>query len=237
MWQKYELKIINPLSRCCSLLSNMQPHSIIWTARMLLDVTATIDLYIDLLYCILHHFLTHGFLGEKIIKKINNYATQAIVTIHLFRGTIWRAKFSFRILRTPHDFYYLDYGFLIDFFPCLQPRLILITYWVEAALLNDDPVGKALVVGIYPQSTVTSVQGIYLAEHNMINSSYLHKYKKKKIMDITNWSETSYRVLNEPYTFKKIKVIQFVVTVFSNGITYVSNIFWIMLSASINETS
>lgn len=48
-------------------------------------------------------------------------------------------------------------------------------------------------------------------------------------MDITNWSETSYRVLNEPYTFKKIKVIQsslkFVQTDFSNGITYVSNIF------------
>lgn len=57
---------------------------------------------------------------------------------------------------------------------------MLITYWVEAALLNDDPVSKALVVGIYPQSTVTSVQGIHLAEHNMIDSCYLHKYNTKR---------------------------------------------------------
>lgn len=145
----------------------------------------------------------------------------------------------FRILRTPHDFYYLDYGFLIDFFPSLtveRPWLILITYWVEAALLNDDPVGKALVVGIYLQSSVTSVQGIHLSEHNMINSSYLHKLKKK-IMDITIWGETCYRVLNGPYTFQKIKVMQsslkFVLIDFSNGITYVSNTFWIMWLASV----
>lgn len=48
-------------------------------------------------------------------------------------------------------------------------------------------------------------------------------------MDITIWGETSYRVLNEPYTFKKIKVMQsslkFVLIDFSNGITYVSNAF------------
>lgn len=59
----------------------MQPHSIIWTTRMLLDVTATIHLYIDLLYCILHHILTHGLLGGKKKKiKINNSATQATST-------------------------------------------------------------------------------------------------------------------------------------------------------------
>lgn len=59
----------------------MQPHSIIWTTRMLLDVTATIHLYIDLLYCILHHILTHGLLGgKKNIKKKNNSATQATST-------------------------------------------------------------------------------------------------------------------------------------------------------------
>lgn len=60
----------------------MQPHSIIWTTRMLLDVTATIHLYIDLLYCILHHNLTHGLLGgkKKLKKKKNNSATQATST-------------------------------------------------------------------------------------------------------------------------------------------------------------
>lgn len=38
---------------------------------MLLDVTATIHLYIDLLYCILHPILTHGLLGGKKNKKKN----------------------------------------------------------------------------------------------------------------------------------------------------------------------
>lgn len=49
---------------------------------MLLDVTATIHLYIDLLYCILHPILTHGLLGGKNNKKIkiDNSATQATST-------------------------------------------------------------------------------------------------------------------------------------------------------------
>lgn len=49
---------------------------------MLLDVTATIHLYIDLLYCILHHILTHGLLGgkKKLKKTKNNSATQATST-------------------------------------------------------------------------------------------------------------------------------------------------------------
>lgn len=55
---------------------------------MLLDVTATIHLYIDLLYCILHPVLTHGLLGgKKKIKKINNSATQATSTKRTCDGT------------------------------------------------------------------------------------------------------------------------------------------------------
>lgn len=77
----------------------MQPHSIIWTTRMLLDVTATIHLYIDLLYCILHPILTHGLLGgknnKKTIQQLRLLVQRELVTVHHFIGTIRSLPSSF----------------------------------------------------------------------------------------------------------------------------------------------